>query len=162
RPRLARPSHRRGTGLASSSGCVRAVVALLALMAAVRPAGAVPATVVVAGQSTQFGLPLSRISDPALDDHGRIAFVGTSLVVFRRSAGGVVHLLGAGDNTPFGRVAGVGPPALGSAGCFAAHVDFVGGQSGVFRQCGGSLSPIARAGDPLAGGDTLAAFDDAV
>ena len=74
---------------------VRRVAVLLVVLAAAARADAAPSMVAAVGEASPLGLPLSRLSDPALDDRGRIAFVGASTVLFRRTPAGVVHLLGA-------------------------------------------------------------------
>jgi len=111
---------------------------------------------VAAGDPSPLG-PLSRFSDPAVDDGGRVAFVGSSVALFQRSGAGLVHLIAAGDQTPDGRIADIDAPSLGGS-CTAARLLLVGGGAGVYRLCSGSLEAIARAGDAAPGGGTFRAF----
>src|SRR5438477_268526 len=113
---------------------------------------------VAAGDPSPLGLPFSRFSDAALDDRGRVAFVGASAVLFEGRAGAVHHLLGAGDRSPDGRViADIGPPAVGHAGV-VTRLLFAGGGSGVYRLHGGQLDTLAVAGEPADSGGRFAGF----
>ncbi|HJQ74965.1 MAG TPA: hypothetical protein VJ814_08770, partial [Gaiellaceae bacterium] len=85
------------------------IAALLALAAG---ASAEMRVVARIGDASPLGLPFSRFSEAAIDDRGRIAFVGASTVLFERTSAGIVHLLGAGDALDGREIAGVGPPAL--------------------------------------------------
>src|SRR5712692_5999631 len=92
------------------------------------------ATIVSAGDSSALGLPFSRFSDAALDDRGRVAFVGASAVLFQFDGSVVRHLLAPGEPGPDGRlVADVGPPAVGRAGV-ALRLLFADGGAGVYRR----------------------------
>ncbi|TMA47422.1 MAG: hypothetical protein E6J83_04815, partial [Deltaproteobacteria bacterium] len=90
-------------------------VVLLALVASAATASVGrAATIVAAGAPSALGLPFSRFSDPALDDRGRVAFVGGSAVLFQVQGGTLRHVLAAGERGPAGRVvADIGPPAVG-------------------------------------------------
>ena len=133
--------------------------ALLGLVASATLASAARATVMVAaGDPSPLGLPFSRFSDAALDDRGRVAFVGASAVLFEGRAGAVHHMLGAGDRSPDGRViADIGPPAVGHAGV-VTRLLFAGGGSGVYRLHGGQLDTLAVAGEPADSGGRFAGF----
>jgi hypothetical protein len=118
-------------------------------------ASAAPGVLVRTGDPSPLGLPFSRFSDPALDQRGRVAFVGGAAVVFRRTAGGLAHVVGAGDGLAGHTVAGVGPPALGAQGCLAFRAEFVGGGGAIFRRCGETAEALAAVGDPAPRGGTL-------
>src|SRR5207244_12087192 len=113
---------------------------LLGLVASATLASAARATVMVAaGDPSPLGLPFSRFSDAALDDRGRVAFVGASAVLFQGQAGAVQHVLGAGDRSPDGRViADVGPPAVGHAGV-VPRLMLAGGGAGWYGIQGGQV-----------------------
>src|SRR5437870_9956062 len=136
---------------------LRAVLLALVVSAATASAGRA-ATIVAAGAPSALGLPFSRFSDAALDDRGRVAFVGASAVLFEGRAGAVHHVLGAGDRASDGRViADVGPPAVGHAGV-VTRLLFAGGGSGVYRLHGGQLDTLAVAGEPADSGGRFAGF----
>jgi hypothetical protein len=129
------------------------------LLLSVRAASAAPAVVVATGDRWPAGGTFSSLSDAALDDRGRVAFIGASTAAFRRGVDGIVHFAAAGHPLgPSGVVAGVGPPALGPSGCVAFRAFFVGGGDGIFEQCGTGLRTIARAGDAAPGGERFVAF----
>jgi hypothetical protein len=137
------------------------LILLLALVAA-RSAGAASSVLVATGQASPLGRPFSGFSDPAIDDRGRIAFLGTSVALFRRSAGRITHLLAAGDGAAGRVVAGLGPPALGTDGCAALRVWFAGGGEGIYARCDSGLQEIARAGDAAPEGSVYAVFGNQV
>src|SRR5690349_5895428 len=120
------------------------------------------ATVVVrAGDPSPFGLPFSQFSDAALDDRGRVAFVGGSTALFRWTPSGPVRLVAAGDTLVNQRVAGVSSAALSSA-CVAFRVLFVGGGVAIARRCGSSATFVAEVGFPAPNGGRFAGFADDV
>jgi len=120
------------------------------------------ATVVVrAGDMSPLGLPFSQFSDAALDDRGRIAFVGGSTALFRWTPGGIVHLAAAGDTLLNQRVAGVSVAAVSGA-CVAFRVLFVGGAVAIARQCGSATTFVAELGFPAPNGGRFAGFADDV
>src|SRR3989442_9028132 len=92
---------------------------LLALVLAARAAQAAPGVLVAIGDRSPLGLPFSRFSDVALDDRGRVAFVGASVALFARGGGILAHLAGAGDTVLGRTLAGGDGPALRAGGCLA-------------------------------------------
>src|SRR5437870_3032589 len=131
---------------------LRAVLLALVVSAATASAGRA-ATIVAAGAPSALGLPFSRFSDPALDDRGRVAFVGASAVLFQVQGATLRHVLAAGERGPGGRmVADIGPPAVGR-GAVAMRLLFAGGDAGVYRLRDAQLEPLASAGAPVPGGD---------
>jgi hypothetical protein len=141
-------------------GVPLALITLLVLC--VRFAVAAPSVVVAVGARSPLGLPFSRFSDVALDDRGRLAFIGTSAAIFRRTPAGLVHLAGAGDTLGGRAVAGVGTPALGAGDCLAFRAVYVDGVVGVLRRCGTTLAQVAEVGQPAAGGGVFTGFGAAV
>src|SRR5437870_1076094 len=141
---------------------LRAFLLALAVSAATASAGRA-ATLVAAGAPSALGLPFSRFSDPALDDRGRVAFVGGSAVLFQAQGATLRHVLAAGEQGPGGRlVADIGPPAVGR-GAVAVRLLFAGGDAGIYRLRDAQLEPLASAGDPVPGsGARSAGFGAAV
>ncbi|TMB42406.1 MAG: hypothetical protein E6J55_15955 [Deltaproteobacteria bacterium] len=136
---------------------LRAVLLALVVSAATASAGRA-ATIVAAGAPSALGLPFSRFSDPALDDAGRVAFLGGSAVLFQVQAGTLRHVLAAGERGPGGRVvADIGPPAAGR-GAVAMRLLFAGGDAGVYRLRDAQLELLASAGALAPGGGRFAGF----
>ncbi len=140
---------------------MRGAALLLGLALAGRVADAAPTVVVRAGDPSPLGFPFSRFSDAALDDRGRVSFVGSSTVLFQRAGGGIARIVGAGNAVEGHELAGVGTPALG-AECLAFRAGFVGGGAGIFRQCGGTIGSVAVTGQAAPGGGTFVGFADEV
>ncbi len=153
-----------GIGLATFLN-VRGVLVpalLLASLLSARGLGAAPLVLVGTGDPSPLGLPFSRFSDVALDDHGRVAFVGASSVIFHRVGDQLVRIIGAGDTLQGSTLAGVGAPAVGGGGCLAFQALFVGGASSVLRACGADVEPVAIVGAPTGGGGVFAGFGPVV
>jgi hypothetical protein len=131
------------------------------LLVALSAADAAPLTVVTAGDASALGLPFSRFSDPAIDDHGQVAFVASSAAAFARSASGLVHRIGAGDVVAGHVIAGVGAPALGPNGCIVVRAGFAAGGAGILRQCTGAAEVVAETG-ASAGGQSFVGFANEV
>jgi hypothetical protein len=127
-----------------------------ALLVAARVAGAAPTVLVRVGDRSPLGLPFSRFSEPAVDDRGRIAFVGGSTVLFRRGAGGIQRIAGADDALLDHRLAGVSPAAVGPDGCVAFRAAFADGGAGVFLRCGDTTTLVVATGAVAPGGGTFA------
>src|SRR5262249_10298508 len=125
-----------GTALATPYPSVRFRTVVFALLVAARVAGAAPTVLVRLGDRSPLGLPFSRFSEPAVDDRGRVAFVGGSTVLFRRSAAGIQRITGADDALLDHRLAGVSPAVVGPDGCLAFRAAFADGGAGVFLRCG--------------------------
>ena len=120
------------------------------------------AVLVAAGDPSALGLPLSRFSDAALDDRGRVAFVGASAVLFKAGGAALRHVLAAGERGPDGRlVADLGAPAVGGAGV-VARLLFADGGAGIYRLRDTRLEPLVVAGAPAPGGLRFAAFGASV
>jgi hypothetical protein len=136
---------------------VRLRVVLLSLclfVARLAPAATVR---VAAGDPSPLGLPFSTFSGLALAGDGRVAFVGASTGVFRRSGAALAHVVAAGDVLADGRqVAGVGNPAAGPGGCVAVRAFLVGGGSRLLRRCGAQLDALVTTGTPAPGGGVIA------
>jgi hypothetical protein len=138
---------------------VRHLVALLAWLALSGGAsGASPGLLVAVGDASPLGLPFSRFSDVALDDRGRVAFIGTSTAIFRRTGGAIARVIGAGDGLAGGVLAGVGAPALGGGACLGFRAVFVNGGPAVFRRCDTHFEQIAAVGDPAPRGGAFVGF----
>ena len=149
----------RGTGFATRMLAVRGVtLMILAFVLAARAAQAAPGVLVAIGDRSPLGLPFSRFSDVALDDRGRVAFVGASVALFGRGGGTLGHLVGAGDTVLGQALAGVDGPALGGSGCLAFRALFAGGGSAIVERCGAVDAAIARVGEPAPGGGRFAGF----
>lgn len=141
------------------SGQMRLVSIFLAAALVAAPAAhAARRTIVSVGEASSLGLPLSTFSDPALDDQGRVAFVGAATGLFRRTDAGIVRVLAAGDVVQARTVAGVGPADVGAGGCAAFRVSFTDGGAAVLRDCGSGLEQIAGAGGPGPAGGTILGF----
>ncbi|HLY36596.1 MAG TPA: hypothetical protein VKU61_01080, partial [Candidatus Binatia bacterium] len=136
---------------------MRAAVAMLLVALAPLAARGSATVVVRAGDPSPFGLPFSQFSDAALDDHGRIAFVGGSTALFRLTPSGPVRLVAAGDTLLNQPIAGVSSAALSSA-CVAFRVLFVGGGVAIARQCGSSTTFVAEVGSLAPNGERFAGF----
>jgi hypothetical protein len=135
------------------------VLVVVALATVVSNAAAAPEVLVQAGQDSPLGMPFSQFSDVAVDDRGRVGFLGASAAIFERTASGLAHVASAGD-VLFGRtLAGVGPPSLSSDGCRAFRVVFRGGGGGIVRDCGGGPELLAESGAAAPGGGSLAVLD---
>jgi len=141
---------------------VRIAAAVLIVLSFAPPAPAVPQIIVAVGDPSPLSLPFSRFSDPALDDHGRVAFIGANAALFRRSGETLVHVIGAGDALGGHVVAGIGAPALGAEECLAFRATFQGGGTGIFMQCGGSPKLVADNTTIAPGGAPFAGFSDEV
>jgi hypothetical protein len=96
------------------------------------------------GDASPFGVPFSRFSAAALDDRGRVAFVGAATVHFRRTAAGLVHVGGAGDTVGGRTIAGVAAPAAAGP-CLAFHALVVGGGAVLVRRCGAAADAVVAA-----------------
>src|SRR5262245_8616231 len=144
-------------------GPVRLALLVGLLLFAGARAMAEPAQVLVAtGDRSPSGLPFSRFSDVALDDRGRVVFVGTSAAIFQRRGQRIVHVIGANDTLDGRMVAGVGPPSLASDGCLAFRVEFVGGNPAIYRRCGTGSEVVATVGRPGPGVPALLGFGQEV
>jgi hypothetical protein len=135
---------------------VRLLTAIWLVLAA-STAGAEPQALVRLGDPSPLGLRFSRFSDVALGDDGRVAFIGATTAVFRRSGSTLVHVIGAGDTLEGRMLAGVGAHVVGRGGCLAGLVTFVDGGAGIFRGCGGTTELVAETGQAAPEG-TYAAF----
>lgn len=140
---------------------VRSIL-FVTLVLAAQLASAAPRSLVAVGDTGPLGLPLSHFSEVALDDGGQVGFVAGSSALFRRSPGGIARVAGAGDRLAGRTLAGVGAADSTSAGCLAFSAVFVGGGSGVLRQCGAGTEMVAEAGDPAPDGTACAAFGSEV
>jgi hypothetical protein len=130
---------------------------LLLVLGLARMAAAAPVPIVAAGDASPLGLPFSRFSDAALDDRGRVTFVGAATAVFRDSGGSTLaHVVGPSDVVAGRIVAGVGAADVDGAGCVAFRAVFVDGGAGVYRRCAETLTTVAESGSPAPGGGTLA------
>jgi len=158
RQRLARA----GTALATPYPSVRFRTMAFALLVAARVAGAAPTVLVRVGDRSPLGLPFSRFSEPAVDDRGRIAFVGGRTVLFRRGAGGIQRIAGADDALLDHRLAGVSPAAVGPDGCVAFRAAFADGGAGVFLRCGDTTTLVLATGTVAPGGGTFAGLGNDV
>jgi hypothetical protein len=141
---------------------VRFRTTAFALLVAARVAGAAPTVLVRVGDRSPLGLPFSRFSEPAVDDRGRIAFVGGSTVLFRRGAGGIQRIAGADDALLDHRLAGVSPAAVGPDGCVAFRAAFADGGAGVFLRCGDTTTLVVATGAVAPGGGTFAGIGNDV
>src|SRR5262245_66436481 len=114
-------------------GPVRLALLVGLLLFAGARAMAEPAQVLVAtGDRSPSGLPFSRFSDVALDDRGRVVFVGASAAIFKRGTDGrIVHVVAADDALAGQTIAGVGPPASAADGCLAFRIAFVAGGAAI-------------------------------
>lgn len=137
---------------------VRWYACVLALSVLGRLALAAPTPLVSVGDPSPLGLPFSRFSDVALDDRGRVAFVGGSTAIFRRTPGGIVRLVGAGDVVLGRTLAGVDDPALATGDCIAFRALLVGASAAVMRRCGTDLVTLAEVGDTAPGGVRFTSF----
>lgn len=136
---------------------VRAILLAVA-MGAAPVSVAYGAVLVAAGEPSALGLPFSRFSDAALDDRGRVAFVGASAALFRAEGQALRHVLAAGDRGPDGRVvADIGSPAVGG-GSAVARLLFADGGAGIYRLRDTQLETLVVAGAPAPGDRRFAAF----
>jgi hypothetical protein len=139
---------RSSVGTVSVRVFVLAVV--LALLSAFRMPAAAATALLAAGDPSPLGLPFSTFTAASLDADGRLVLHAASTGAFRRDAGGLVHVLAAGDVLPSGRrIAGVGTPAQGPPGCTVVVGFLVGGGGALVRRCGTALEVLAQTGDVL-------------
>lgn len=136
--------------------------ALALVLAGCTSALAAPVSLVSVGDPSPLGLPFSRFSDVALDDQGRIAFVGGSTAIFHRTTSGIERIVAAGDVVLGRTLAGVDAPAVASGGCLAFRAVAVGGTSMLVRRCGPQLVLLAEVGDAAPGGGTFASLGEDV
>jgi hypothetical protein len=120
----------------------------------VRVAVATPTVLVSTGDASPFGLPFSHFSDAALDDRGRVAFVGAATALFRRAGAGLVHVAGAGDTVGGRTLAGVAAPAAAGP-CIAFHALVVGGGAVLIRRCGAATDVVVAAPGTAPGGTAI-------
>jgi hypothetical protein len=133
----------------------------LAVLLTVLDAGvalATPVALVSVGDASPLGLPFSRFSDPGLDDRGRVAFVGGSTAIFRRTPTGIARIVGAGDVVLGRTLAGVDRPELAAGDCLAFRAVVVGGGAIIMRRCGTELVTLAEVGDTASGGARFTSF----
>lgn len=155
-----------GIGLASLRGVRRLLLCGAAVVGLLGPVGvraADPELLVRVGDDSPLGRPFSSVSDPTIDDQGRIGFIGTSAGLFRRNGESIDGLLVAGDPIAGGRtIAGLGVPEAGEPGCVAATATFVGGGRGIVRLCGGVANLVVSSGDTVPSGPTIVSFGTTV
>jgi hypothetical protein len=134
---------------------VRALSLVLVLAARVAGGAAIP--IVAVGDMSPLGLPFSRFSDVALDDRGRVTFVGSATAAFRVGGGPpLAHVVGPSDVVAGRVVAGVGAADVDRDGCVAFRAVFVDGGAGVYRRCGDTVTTVAETAFPAPGGGIFA------
>lgn len=124
---------------------------------------ATPELLVRVGDDSPLGRPFSTLSDAVIDDQERLAFIGTSGGLFRRTGTDIDGLLVAGDNVAGGStIAALGTPELGEPGCSAFVASFAGGSTGVVRLCDGVAEVVVKEGDLAPGNLPIVGFGSSV